>query len=403
MRGLLGILVATLCACASGPPGVDLEALLEREAGPLAESDLASSDGYFSARVAAVIEEPVTFEAGEYSATLSIGAEYPLNCWIYVEPFDSASALANLSDLTRDSIEKQLGPVELRRLHWTDAGSIAGAPFLAAEWLYRANHDGQQVVTQAKIRLAAKAQRTIACMHIETGYHESFERFFEGLVASIEFANSPKRPYYAEIFTVSVGGRRVGYQYGTMLRDEEGDTRATNVSALFMPVGPEEVMTTDSYQVEYSRPDGSLINQISIESENGELTTNLKFDPQPDEVWQVGGIFQGKELTATIEAPSPLTSSLGDLIRVRDALSNDGVDARVVLPKWIPEADPTRLLETKIAVQEALSDGRYRADAELGPLEFEVVLGSQGSWLRAKVEMGAAEMIIERVWHDGAY
>jgi hypothetical protein len=402
MRALVGALVGCLCACASAPV-VDVQALLAREAPPQRERELTSPDGSFRARVAAEIDEAPSFDAGTYTASLSIGSEYPITCSVHVERLDSAAALSALSDLAQDLIGEHIGLVELRQLQRTDAGVIDGTPFLAAAWLYQVRRGADPVVTEAKLRLAQKAERTISCLHVEMGYHESFERLFAGLVESIEFAEFFNDTATTEIYTMSIDEWPVGYSRGTLTRDDEGDTLVTETSALFIPLGPDSVSTTDSYYIEYSRPDGTLINQVFLEAENGKAISNLRLDPQPGGGWQVDGTFKGKELQVTIESAEPLTSGLGDLVHLRNALQQSGGEARILLRKWLPDLDPTRLLDMKTSVREVLPDERYRADVEVGPMRLDVVLDSEGSTLRSAVSLGAAEMIVERVWQDGGF
>ena len=192
---------------------------------------------------------------------------------------------------------------------------------------------------------------------------------------------------------------RVGVQHTALALDADGDTRIDLRSYTLIPVDGSTFQSSDDYDVEFVRRDGTLINQAHAESVNGELETHLQLDPT-EEGWKVHGTFQTKQIEARLDA-APLGSWLGEVLSVRHEIAKKGVGGEVVLARWVPEADPTQTLEERISIVERVAGDRFRTLMRVAEIEAEVVADRSGSASSGAVDLGHIQMRFERVFAHG--
>ncbi len=405
LRSLALALVLThAIGCASVPEPDWIQALRAREAEPLPPQAIQSSDRFFHARVTAKLVGKIQREEQAYRVSLDVGGAAPVDCWVYREGIDFAASISALSENTFTAISGQFGEVELRRVDRVDAGEIAGNPFVALDWMYRVQADGGPQVGQIKHLVASKSGRGLYCQHNEVGYARTFLRIVTAMLESLEYGkpNGPK-PYFSEVSTMSVRGMRVGVEYTTLVRDADRDTRIDTRTSLLLPVTADTLQASDTFGVEFARPDGTLINQVHVESANGEVVSHLKLDPAAGGRWTVEGTFQGKPLSAKIESASPPSSWLGDAFALRETLAEGGVGAEIKIARWVPEADPTRLIDQTLSIGQQVDPERFAAKLAVAGLEADLVVDRKGTVAAGTMDMGVAAVDFERVYMGGAF
>ena len=84
-----------------------------------------------------------------------------------------------------------------------------------------------------------------------------------------------------------------------------------------------------------------------------------------------------------------------------DHLFADEERGDVVLEAWIPDADPTRFLQTNVVIPPGDGD-EASGTLTLGPLEFSAIFDATGAMLSGRTLIGQTEMVLERVWVAGA-
>jgi hypothetical protein len=395
--------VACAIGCASIPEPDWLQALRAREAEPLAQQPIQSSDRFFRARIPAKLVGSIERDGEAYKVSLDVGSEAPVDCWVYRDDVDLAAAISALSEATFAAISDQLGRVDLREVDRVDAGVIAESPFVAVDWMYRVQADGGPRIGLVKHLVASKGGRALYCHQNELGYAKTFRRIVDSLLESLEYAG-PKRPkpYFSEASTMSVRGMRVGVEYTTLVRDADRDVRIDTRTALLLPVTSDTLQVSDTVGVEFARPDGTLINQVHVESTNGELVSRLALDPVPGG-WSVEGTFQGKPLSTRIEAATPASSWLGDAFALRETLAERGVGAEITLARWVPEADPTRLVDQRLSIVRPVDAERFAAKLAVAGLEADLVVDREGTIAAGSMDMGVAAVDFERVYTGGKF
>jgi hypothetical protein len=332
---------------------------------------------------------------------LDVGAGMPVECFVYRDRLDPAASLASFSEATFASIAQHM-EVKARRVDRVDAGSFGASPYLAIDWLYRIEVDGNGRVGEVKHLVATRAARSVYCQHHEVGYAGTFQRVARALVESLEYQEpaSPE-PYFSEVLTLAIGGMRVGIEHTTLTRDSDGDTRVDTFSSLVVPVDGETLQVSDTFGVEFARPDGSLINQVHVEAANGELVTQLHLDPKEGGLWAVSGTFQTKPLSAEIRAKTAPVSWLGEAMSLREALAVTGVGATLTLERWVPDADPTRLIEETLSIQRQVDRDRFGAKLVMAAIEADLVVDRAGLVTSGSMELGRADVRVERVYVGG--
>jgi hypothetical protein len=403
-----------LVACASTPeaepnpeaPPDWLAELRAREAELPAAQTLLPADLSFRVAVPAkpVGSIETQAEAEAYRLSLDIGTTAPIDCWIYPDSVDLATSLAALSESTFGAIGEIFGEVEARHIDRVDAGAIGGHPFLALDWMYRVRTEQGAQVGQVKHLVARKGVHGLYCQQNEVGYAKSFRRVVGAMLASLEFRDgSTPPPRFSEVSTMSIRGMQVGVVHTTLSLDAEGDARVDSLTSVLVPVTADALQSSDTYEVEFARPDGRLINHVHVETQNGELTTHLELNPDANGAWSVEGTFQGKPLSARIESPRRVSSWLGDALALRHTLATGGSGAEVTMTRWIPEADPTRLVDGTISIGKQIAPERYAAKLDAAGIEADLVVDRAGTIASASMDMGVADVDVERVYVRGAF
>ena len=164
MKQLCSILVLCIGLAGCASTAFEPQWLSEargRELELLPQQQIRSQDRFFRAMVPANLTAPIDRQEDAYHVRLDIGSEAAIDCWVYREGLDTASALAAFSDTTFEAISQTLGEVDYKRIQGVDAGAIGGSPFLSVDWLYRIG-DGDSVQVGAVTHIAAqKGDQTV--------------------------------------------------------------------------------------------------------------------------------------------------------------------------------------------------------------------------------------------------
>jgi len=374
-----------------------------REGQDLQETAVRSKDGFFSARVLGTVDGDVVLEDGGYHFSIDIGSQTPASCEVIPEAFDLGALLQATAALTFEQVEPVHGKIEQKLVESTDAGAFGGSPFLALNWIYRAN-DGQGAKLGALKQIAIlQGQHGVYCSHVDLGYVDSFLRTARMLSESIQFSES-WQPYYSEVGVFSLADARVGIAWTHMTRDAEGDSKLVTTTSFAIRVAADTLRTEDVVHVQWVRPDGTLINGMHLVSESGQLSTDLQLTRADDGKWRVEGKFKGKALEQALAGEGQPASWIEISNQRRQAFGRpDVAGVELVSPMWLT-ADPTRLLESTTTLHAALDAQRVSATEIIGGVKAEHVLDTAtGFPVSTSLELGALAMQIERVYAKGSF
>jgi hypothetical protein len=406
MRQRIALALLGLCflsAASAGEPDW-LVAARAREGQLRPSKKVKSTDGFFHAQVPAKVVGKIVPDDETYLLRLDVQAGTPVECVVLRHAQDLASFLVGTSNSAYEMIEPPRGKVAAKAVERVDAGAIGASPFLAVDWTHRIEAEGQEPAVGALKQIAAsKDGHTVYCVHNEVGYSQTFRKLAEALVSSITFDDTPKtRPYRSEVSTLTLQGMRVAVDEVTYTKDKDGDTQIQHTSAMLLPVGGETLSASDELMIQWVRPDGSLINALQIESDNGQIATQLKLDPRDDGSWSVSGTFKSKPLTVEVPPGAPSTM-LSDVIQLRSKMTQQNpVGSVMKVETWLPGVDPSKLLAQELKILRAIDDDRFVAKLEMGGIVADIVVDRSGNTLAGKLTMGPMKMEIEQVFADGA-
>ena len=159
---------------------------MAREIADLESQALSVADGKYRFRLAGESGEPVEFDGGWYFES-DIGADAPLECYLYTEEKDLATFIVNLANMTMEAQGEAYGsPAGDPSLFTVDAGAIDDAPYLALEWVYTLGEAPNLLIGLVKARAAVNGDVVQACVHNLVGYRDTFEAAFDEFVRSAE-------------------------------------------------------------------------------------------------------------------------------------------------------------------------------------------------------------------------
>lgn len=368
--------------------------------------EIHSSDGTFTAKLPVAVIGPIEKQRGSYSIEFSVGSDANASCLIFPDDRDPAALLRGLAQQTfSDVIEKAQGKVEAREVEVINAGEFGTTPFVALSWLYRVNDGKDRRVGAMKQYAADKQGHGIYCAHVDLGYAQTFESVVRALVESLEF-HDPKavvpKPFHYELGVANLRGLRVGYALTTLERDGDGDIKAVQRSALLIPVTQDTLTSSDSFRVEWTHADGTLINAAIIESVNDVLDVNLKLSSLKGQ-WHVEGEFKSKRIDEIIESPRAPDSWLSQALQHRALLSADS-PREAVSVAW-ESADPTHFTESRITVVERASNTKeaHFRDSVAGVVADITADAVTGQFVKAVIPTGNQTLTIERIDAQGSY
>jgi len=309
---LTGILVAIImimdlagCASTGDPtPGRNLlKDALVREATLTEAYTVSADDHFFSATVSGSGTPTVTPHEKFYQVSIPIGAEIPAECFIYRDALDSAATLQSL-------LNELLADFSKTGILQIDAGTFSKLPYVYQESLYITEEDATGVLKGIVMPVGTS---TLACLHDEPGYRETFRQMVGGLADSLRIDGAvPENWKYQEILVWRLRDLNVGFTVNSIGKSEDGEIKSVIETAVIIPRTAAETMTHDSYDVIYEKESGELVTGSYAESTSGELTLSIALEQEPEGSYLVSGKFQGKANGSTRRwiRSAPITSSL---------------------------------------------------------------------------------------------
>jgi hypothetical protein len=367
------------------------------EAGRLDYRSVADPDDSVRGRLPGKPEVPRPIEGGWYFIS-DIGAESPLECYLFTSSRDLATLTDVIAEANIEAVAGSHDKVGARQIFHTEAGEVSGLPYLALEWLYTLERDGQVLIGFTKVRAATKGERAFVCAHNYLGYRDTLARAFTEFVSGTEIADATPAPFYEEIARLDLNGLGTGVTYVSYTTDADGGIRIYTAEASLMPVTAATIATSDSYTISVSSPDGELRNAFEISVENGELISNLSLRRNDEDTWISGGTFQGKELAYEIDGASQPASEWQQLAMARSLFTGD--DTSISTRIWMPGIDPTQFMEATMTRDDA--DVAGQAILTLGPLSYTGRFDESGNLFDASMAIGPVTIDIERIWSRGS-
>ncbi len=345
--------------------------------------------------------KPAKAEAIEngWYLTSDIKAGSPLECYIFKTSSDIATMANEFAENSIAAVgENNRASVEDRSIYHVAAGEVAGFPYVALEWIYALNTGSESLIGFTKVRIANKGEVTYGCVHNYLGYRETFRQAFENFISNAKVDDPTPEPYYEEIATMNMADIGYGVVYTSFTIDEDGDTREYSFDAALVPVDEATLTYTDSVSLTFARPDGSIINALVADVENGELTNQLELQRNESGAWISSGTLQGKDIETEIDGALSPASVSTTLTKTRELFAGDEPSTHLLM--WIPSVDPTRFLDTRIVRDDA--EVARKGTIDVGPMQISGLFDEAGNMKSSTMTVGPVSIDMERVWSRGS-
>jgi hypothetical protein len=381
-----------------------LQELRARESKPATTThEVKSADGWFGARVQATPVGKVEEEGGSYSFSFELAPEIFVNCELVRDGFDLASLLSSTAASSFEFLGREQGKITQRSVERTDAGHIAGSPYLAVDWIYLVDTDEGPKVGSLKQLASVKDGHGVYCALNDVGFARSFESLARSFIETLQVKAAPAPGLYDDISVVTLGTAKVGVATSSVERDADGDLRVQTSTAMLVPVAADKLRVQDSFSVQFVRPDGTMINALHVIASDGEVESDLKLEPAEGGGWHVSGQHKGKSLDGRLDSAHEPTTFLQQAM-VRKALlaKPEPANGENVEWQWIA-SDPLRLTESRLKIVGPAAEGFYQARESAGPLQADTVLErATGMTQRFDAAIGPQTMTVERVYSRGS-
>lgn len=375
-----------------------------RESKSQTPTDLASKDGWFKARLPGKVVGAIERIEDAYSLELDIGADSNAFCEVFPEGIDLANSLRATLDTSLESIKAAQGKLAARALESLDAGSYGSVPYISLSWLYRvAGPEGPQVGALKQV-VMVKGDTAIYCAHNELGFKRTFASLAQAFAESLETQVPAPRPHYQEISVASMSGSEVGITLSRLEHDADGVTRALQLTALFVATDDGKIQAHDSRHTNWIRADGTLVNSVSHEFTNGEVSESLELKRAGDGGWTVQGEVQGKPVKSSLPKGSEPGNWIAQAHRLRALMAEaNPVGREYSMDIWISE-NPEKLTVVKTKILARRDDAHFTAQGKIGAIAANFVLEkASGMATSADARVGPITMKLERIYVSGSF
>lgn len=380
-------------ACTSTP----MPDAMRREAaiGPPAEVvDAAAS---FLASLSLPFEQATDAE-GIHEIQIPLEGSVPIYCFVWPDEAEMGATALRTSRRILENLTASDITISEQRVLSLDSGAIADTAYQSVKSVFRMTSGDEVGGGLMKVAAANKHGRGIACSHWDAGYVDTFDRVFEELVRSFRAHDPGPEPYYKEIARVRLGELAVGVVTTTFTRDSEGDVQGISEASTLIPRSESEFKVSYSRTTDWSEQNGDLINAYEVETDLDAEHTNLALKWDRERGWHVAGLFQGKQIEADLDHDGVIDSMLSDLLVAKYRLAPRGERSEFVLARWIPDADPTRVIETVFSVD---AEDVRQLTLKLGNLEMRALRDADGLPETISFDLPNTTMKLERIYQHG--
>jgi hypothetical protein len=376
-------------ASAPAEKPVDLTAMFERESTGLQPKPVSDAQGGFDTKVSASAAPTVQQVEGMSVVEIPIGSQAPVRCQIFPDEVDSGGTLQGVvKDLTAKVQPKRVAPWSVR--------VIGESPATFVSVIYHAQSPRGTLVGELKLALHAVPTRPVLCMHDEPGYKKTFESVVSEFGESLKLKKAPPGRSFLEVQTAHISGQPVGFSKSTLRGSGKEREFSTN-SMLMLSKSETELAFRDSINIETIDPQDRLLRAVWVDAAGGEVGMSIKLEQLAGKqgTYRYEGKVQGKPVSGelTTKDRKPLPSTVATFKRLAREGKKGGA-FNLVLEHYVPDLDPTKLVETKYT--RASGDPAQTFRYEAATFKFTGKLDAQGLIESAELPVGAATLTFHR-------
>jgi len=390
------IIITGLTGCAStgniATGQLLLQDALAREATLTESYAVSAEDHFFSATVSGSDTPTVTPHEKFFQVSIPIDSEIPAECFIYRDALDSAATLQAL-------LHELLAGFTRTGILQIDAGTFSQLPYVYQESLYVTEQGATGVLKGIVVPVGMS---TLACLHDEPGYRETFRQMVGGLAGTLHITGAlPDNWKYQEILVWRMHDMNVGFTVNSIGKAEDGEIKSIIETAVVIPRTAAETMTHDGYDVIYEKENGELVTGSYAEATSGELTLSIALEQTPEGGYRVSGKYQGKEIDSRLNpAVDPVGPHYQLIELVRAANPDDGKPRPLSIDAYVPSASPLQTLAVEAKPTGQRIGGLPEYALLFAGMEATSVVDAHGQQA-VTLQMGPLELQLNRVYYNG--
>ncbi|MEM8548930.1 MAG: hypothetical protein AAGF46_12295, partial [Pseudomonadota bacterium] len=147
--------------------------------------------------------------------SVDIGAETPMECWIYADGMNSAEAIAHFGRIIIDINGSANGGLLRKDIFTLEVVAPDGMPGFHVEWLYKMGTAQVSRIGLLKLRTVVVRGVGVLCAHNFVGYRKTFARAFDFLRRELT-VKQDWQPYYEAVHFVTLDGQQTGFTNFTL-------------------------------------------------------------------------------------------------------------------------------------------------------------------------------------------
>jgi hypothetical protein len=188
----------------------------------------------------------------------------------------------------------------------------------------------------------------------------------------------------------------------TYSEQEDGFWVHRVTSSQAIPRSAAEIVTSDSVKIEYVDKKGVFQKQHWIESEQGEVKTQITLERVKGNKYTYKGRLQGKDIEGTFSTKSKTGLSTDFQLSLSVAkILKKGKEEQILTEEYMPNVDPSGPIEASYSIR--VEAGVGKIVARVGQLEMSAVADKEGLIEQSSMPIGSRTMIIKRIFSDGVF
>ncbi len=371
-----------LVGCAAVPRTVSFPEQMARESGPLDTVAVGGEGVGFSTVIEGRLSRPLDLlgDGSGVSMIVDIGASRPVECQVFSEDLDLASALLEFSRLSFEEIEERKGSVISKRIQDVSAEAIGLAGHLALSWRYRAGPG----VGLIKHRIASVDGGGLYCRHVEAGYRKTFERVFDSIARNLRRQGWAARAVlYESVSRIDIDAKPRGIEKMVVTDTGDGTLRSERRTSMLVYSKYGTLSSVDTVAVGFSRQDGTLINSVFARSRDGALVASLSLGPTEDG-WAISDLLGDRALGDLEYGDQPLSSTPGLIRELRDAMRKRSVSNSFEVHGWYPHLVPGSPARRVVVLGKRRGEDHFEVLSKIDSVLVESIVDLSGhtTWSR---------------------
>jgi hypothetical protein len=333
---------------------------------------------------------------GTWVYNVDIGTASPVECYVFSDFDGPATSLYSVMEYALSGAETLNKKSLSGKFNYSiDSGVIDNTPYLSLDTLYNLGKGDEKVTGILKGISAQTSQGLQLCVHNEIGYRQTFFKVFESFVQAF-LENEDNSNFFETLYRVTINETPMGYAQERYAKDEDGDIKILNHSAMLVPVDASSISRSDTVSTSWSAPDGSIINATEYTLENAVLTSQFTLDYQED-TWKVEGELQGKPIKTRLEHSDWLLSGFGSYLELKNLRASENMSGKYHM--WVPSADPTSALPVVLSKLEGESNANFEIDMDVLVMKF--LADEKGVFRHGTIAQGPILMKMELIYSKG--